>query len=94
MQLNIKNPRTVELATTLAGATGETVTGAITTALEERLARVAPKPRFTPEEIQRRLAAVKAISAEIREDVVRRYGRVPTQEELDDEMFDEWGAPR
>lgn len=94
MQLNVKNARTVGLARELARITGETVTGALTTAIEERLARIAPKPRFTPEEIEQRIADVKQISAKIRAELIDQYGRVPTQQEFDDEMFDEVGAPR
>lgn len=40
MSLNIKNPETVRLARELAEATGETVTGAITRSVRERLQRV------------------------------------------------------
>lgn len=40
MGLNIKNQETQELARKLAELTGETLTGAITTALRERLDRV------------------------------------------------------
>ena len=39
MSLNIKNERTCQLADELAQLTGETKTGAITVALEERLER-------------------------------------------------------
>ena len=39
MSLNIKNERTCRLAGELARLTGETMTGAITVALEERLER-------------------------------------------------------
>ena len=39
MSLNIKNDETCRLAGELAGLTGETMTGAITVALRERLAR-------------------------------------------------------
>jgi len=41
MSLNIKNPETHRLARELAAVTGETVTSAITTAVRERLERVA-----------------------------------------------------
>ena len=42
MSLNIKNPETVRLAHEVADRTGETVTGAITVALRERLGRLEP----------------------------------------------------
>jgi antitoxin VapB len=59
MSLNIKNPETHQLAVKLAGLTGETLTGAITIALRERLKRV-EKAR-NAEEI---IAQVEAILAE------------------------------
>ena len=40
MALSIRNPRTEALAREVADETGESITGAITTALEERLERV------------------------------------------------------
>lgn len=40
MSLNIKNPETVRLAREVSERTGETVTGAITVALTERLERL------------------------------------------------------
>jgi antitoxin VapB len=40
MGLNIKNPQTETLARELAAITGETVTGAITTAVRDRLERL------------------------------------------------------
>ena len=40
MSLNIKDPQTHKLAQTLADETGESMTRAVTVALQERLARV------------------------------------------------------
>jgi len=40
MSLNIKNPRTHQLAQELAEITGETLTGAVTEAVRERLERL------------------------------------------------------
>jgi len=40
MSLNIKDPKTHKLAQTLARETGENMTRAVATAIEERLARV------------------------------------------------------
>ena len=40
MSLNIKNPRTHQLAQELADITGETMTGAVTEAVRERLERL------------------------------------------------------
>jgi len=43
MSLNIKNPRTFEAAHELAAVTGETITAAVTIAIEERLAALLEK---------------------------------------------------
>lgn len=45
MSLNIKDPATHRLATALAKATGESMTKAVTRAIEERLARVSRERR-------------------------------------------------
>jgi antitoxin VapB len=42
MSLNIKDPRTHQLARELADITGETLTGAVTEAVRERLERLRP----------------------------------------------------
>lgn len=54
--LNIKNERVEKLARRLAHATGETMTGAIEKALEERLERVSGTE--TPEERLRRIREI------------------------------------
>jgi antitoxin VapB len=59
MSLNIKNADAESLARELAAATGETVTGAVTVALRERLARIGGSRGRSPEQIAdglRRLA--------------------------------------
>lgn len=43
INLNVKSGKARRLATALAKATGETVTAAVTRAIEERLARVVPQ---------------------------------------------------
>ena len=54
MSLNIKNPETFRLAHELAELTGESVTGAVTTSVKERLERdhrsraPSPEPRVKP----------------------------------------------
>lgn len=57
MALNIKNPRAHELASRLAAATGESITDAVTRALEERLTRV--ERRRDPEYVARELARIQ-----------------------------------
>lgn len=93
-QLNIKNPRTVELASELARRTGESVTAAVTRAIEDRLERTQPAPRFSPEEREARIAAVLAIGDEVRRWHDERSIPIPTQAEMDAEMYDEDGLPR
>ena len=44
MHLNIKNPTTHRLATTLARRTGESLTDAVTHAIEEKLERLGGDP--------------------------------------------------
>jgi antitoxin VapB len=94
MQLNIKNPRTVELANTLARRTGETVTAAVTKAVEERLERIALASRFTPEERERRIAAVLALGEETRRWHEENGVPMLSNEESDRLIYDEDGLPR
>ena len=55
MALNIKNARTHAMAARLAAATGESITEAVTKAIEERLQRVErrPDPEYVAREVQR-----------------------------------------
>ncbi len=68
MALNIKDPETDRLARALAGATGETLTEAVATALRERLERVrgtpsAPSVTDEIERIARRCSALPVFDA-------------------------------
>ena len=85
MSLNIKNEETCRLARELADLTGETMTGAITVALQERLER---------ERRQRELdALVEDVMAIGRHSAaLKRDG--PSVAEIIDSMYDEHGAPR
>jgi len=93
MQLNLKNPRTVEAARSLARATGESVTAAVTGAIEEKLARIAPRPRFSEEEIAERIAAIEEIQRSVREAFEAAGERPPTKDEVDAMMYDDYGLP-
>ena len=62
MGLNIQNPETYELAKELAELTGESMTTAITRALEERLQRLRHDHRTDREA---RMARVRALLADI-----------------------------
>lgn len=58
MPLSIKNPRTEQLARSVADQTGESLTGAITRALEERLERL--NGRREAPDLARRLRTISA----------------------------------
>ena len=78
MSLNIKNEETHRLARELAQLTGETMTGAITVALRERLER------------EKRLRRMRAISKRVAK-LPRRPG--PSAVEHGDFLYDERGLP-
>ncbi len=82
MALNIKNEETCSLARELADLTGETMTGAITIALRERLER--------QREIQTRLDTIHEIQARIAAHL--RDG--PSAVEHGDFLYDEHGLPK
>ncbi len=85
MSLNIKNEETCRLAGELARLTGETMTGAITVALRERLERTrpSPRPRMTSEEM---LAFGRETAAMLRDG--------PSAIEHGDFLYDENGLPK
>ncbi len=82
MALTIKNEETCNLARELAELTGETMTGAITVALRERLER--------QRDIQRRLAAIH----EIQERVARSLEGGPPPIDHAELLYDEHGLPK
>ncbi len=85
MSLNIKNEETCRLAAELARLTGETKTGAITTALRERLER----ERRT-RDIEERRRDLRAIA----ERFAKLMGPGPSAVEHGDFLYDERGLPR
>ena len=94
MHLNLKNPRTVEAVRSLARATGESVTAAVTGAIEEKLARIAPRrPPSSEEQITERIAAIQEIQRSVREAFEAAGERPPTKQEVDAMMYDEHGLP-
>jgi antitoxin VapB len=85
MALSIRDPKTDRLARELAALTGETMTGAIRVALEQRLER---ERRRRQAEIERRRRAIDAI--------VERFSRLPVLDDRsEDEIlgYDEHGLP-
>ncbi len=85
MGLNIKNEETCALARELADLTGETMTGAITVALSERLERQ-KRARDAEAEIAEMLA--------FGERCARRLGPGPSAVEHGDFLYDEHGLPK
>jgi antitoxin VapB len=85
MALSIRDPETDRLARELARLTGESMTGAIRAALEERLAR---EKRRREADIERRRNAINAI--------VERFASLPVLDDRPDEEilgYDENGLP-
>ena len=85
MSLNIKNEETCRLASELANLTGETMTGAITVALQERLEREQRSRSF-----EERMEAMRAISERCSK--LLRPG--PSAVEHGDFLYDEHGLPK
>ena len=92
MALSIRDRETDRLARELAALTGETMTGAIRTSLEERLARLeerlAREKRRRDADIERRRKAINAI--------VERFAKLPVLDDRSPEEilgYDENGLP-
>lgn len=85
MSLNIKNEETCRLARELARLTGETMTGAITAALRERLQR-----EHHTRSAEVRIQELRAIA----ERCARLLGPGPSAVEHGDFLYDEKGLPR
>lgn len=102
MSLNIKNERTHALVRELAAITGMSQTSAVEDAVRRRLDELRsdpqrrrprrPEPRYSPEETERRVAAMKRIAEEFRAETT------PEQREAmrnhADWLYDEWGLPK
>ncbi len=85
MSLNIKNEETCQLASELASLTGETMTGAVTIALRERLER-----EKRERSVEARLQRMRAI-AERCAKLLREGGPPVDHGEL---LYDERGLPK
>lgn len=91
-QLNIKNDRADELVSRLVAITGESKTQAVVTALEERLARIAPdRSEATPRrpDYEDRLRIIREISAQV-------SAAIPPHLRTSDhsDLYDENGVPK
>ncbi|MDE2792569.1 MAG: type II toxin-antitoxin system VapB family antitoxin [Paracoccaceae bacterium] len=85
MSLNIKNDETCSLARELASLTGETMTGAITVALRERLERERRKL-----DVASRARELRAIA----ERCATLMGPGPSAIEHGDLLYDDRGLPK
>lgn len=85
MSLNIKNEETCRLAAELARLTGETMTGAVTVALRDRLER---------EKRMHKAAALAARLHAIGQRCAARMGPGPSAVEHGDYLYDEQGLPK
>ncbi|MBD3942244.1 type II toxin-antitoxin system VapB family antitoxin [Microbacterium sp. NEAU-LLC] len=101
MSLNIKNERTHALVRELAELTGMSQTSAVEDAVRRRLKELQtdagarggrPAPKYPPEEVERRIAAIKRISAAFVAETT------PEQREAmrnhADWLYDEFGLPK
>ena len=86
MSLNIKNEETCRLASELASLTGETMTGAITVALKERLERERHE-----RSVEARLEKMRAIADRCAK-LLREGG--PSAVDHGDLLYDERGLPK
>ena len=85
MGLNIKNDETCRLAGELARLTGETMTGAITVALRERL------------ELEKRRRGADALAQELHaigQRLAKLLGPGPSAVEYGDLLYDKRGLPK
>lgn len=87
MSLNIKNEESVRLAKQLAERTGESLTGAITTALRERLDRLESDEEHRRERVVAQLTAIARDSAP-------RWKELLRSTDHGDYLYDERGLPR
>ncbi len=85
MSLNIKNEETCRLAGEMARLTGETMTGAITVALRERLER-----EKRERSLEARVQELRAIA----ERCAKLLGPGPSSVEHGDVLYDERGLPK
>lgn len=87
MALHLNNPTTDRLARELARETGETLTEAVNTALQERLDRVGRKKTEDQEKLAADLLRIAKGAKGLRR-------QKKTSRELIDELYDEDGLPR
>lgn len=101
MSLNIKNERTHALVRELAGLTGMTQTSAVEDAVRRRLEELQsepgtrslrPAPKYAPEEIERRIAAMERSATAFRAVTTAEQREAMAQH--GDWLYDEAGLPQ
>ncbi len=91
MALYLKSPDADRLAREVVGPTGETITDAVTKALEERLARLRTEPRENAADERRR--RIEEIFARARARAKAEGIKPPTPEEIDEIVgYNEFGS--
>lgn len=85
MSLNIKNAETYRLVKELADATGESMTAAVTTAVQERLARVRAERDDGGIDVERGLALLREMRG--------RFEPGYLDQDFDDILYDDRGLP-
>lgn len=87
MGMNIKNAKAEQLARDVSALTGETLTGAIATALQERLERLRADREMS--DVDRRAEAIRSIAR----DVTPRLPEPWRSQDHGDLLYDEQGLP-
>ena len=82
--MNIKNPEAFRLAHELSDLTGETVTGAVTESLRERLERIRSEQR----------EGMAATLMAIGRDVAKRLPDEERDRDVDESLYGDDGLPR
>lgn len=83
MSLSIKNPTVLELTRELAAVLGTSQVSALEVALREKLERELCGDDVRRERVLRDLREIRALA-----------GVGPTRQQIDDDLYDEWGLPR
>lgn len=83
MSLSIKNPTVLELTRELAGLLGTSQVSALELALREKLTRELAGDDARRERVRRELLELRAL-----------VGEAPSRQQIDDDLYDEWGVPR
>jgi antitoxin VapB len=89
--LNIKNERVADVTRALAAATGESMTSAVEAAAREKLERMQAEGRHEPAHLVERRARIGRSVREMQR-IAKNSGM--TREQIDEDMWDDWGLPR